>query len=78
MLPFSPTVNCSLVTTEETWIAATGYLADMAHGDVLNEDGRVLATHWIVYAQLAELIVAHRVDIIIIGDEASMAITASH
>lgn len=57
-------------------VTPTGEVTDAAHSDVLNEDGGVFESHWVIDSKLAVFISTHRVKVVIVGHEACVTVTA--
>ena len=78
MLTLAPTVHLAVVAQEEGRVAATSDLLNVPHRDVFYQHWRVFESHGIIDTKLAVFIGAHRVDVVIKGDEAGVAEAASH
>ena len=78
VLSLAPTVDLPVVAAQERCVATARYRGDVSHWDVLDQDGRVFESDWVVDAELTVFIGAHRVDVVIESNEAGVAEAARH
>ena len=75
-LALTPAVGRAVLSAQETLVATTSDLADMAHSDILDEHGRIFELQRVVNTELSMLIRSHRIDIVIVSHEAGVGVTA--
>ena len=76
--PFTPTIDRSLIIAEHADIPATSDLPDETGGNIFHQYGGVLEPHLVVNTELAALVRPHGIEVVLMGDEAGMLLTACH